>query len=173
MDITTALAEAKRPEKTVPICLRGDLRAEFEAAESELTEQQRYERTAPSLADGGRRRELAERLELLRMEMLEASVDFRMRGLGRRAWNKLVEEHQKPDNSGIDTETFLPAIVRACLVDPVLTDQQWAALFDDDGILTSAQFEALSDAAWSVNRGSVDVPFSPAALRITSSSEPA
>jgi len=172
MDITTALAEAQRPEKVVPLCLRGDLRGEFEAAEAELTTLQRTVRTAPSLADGGREREIAERIEHLRQEMLAQSVDFRMRALGRRAWNTLVEAHQKPDDSGIDTTTFLPAIVRACLVDPVLTDEQWTTLLDGD-LLTSAQFEMLSDAAWSVNRGSVDVPFSPAALRITSSSEPA
>jgi len=42
-------------------------------------------------------------------------------------------------------------------------DEDWAAL---DQSLTSRQFDDLSDAAWSLNRREVDVPFSRAASRI-------
>lgn len=167
MDITTALAQAKRPEKVVQICLRGDLRAEFERADAELQQVERTALGAPSLADGGRRRELVDRIESLRQQMLAESVEFTLRAVSRGAWVQLVAAHHKPEG-GVDSATFLPVVLRACLVDPELTEEQWAIL---DDTLTSAQYEVLSEAAWALNRGDVDVPFSPTASRIVQSSE--
>jgi hypothetical protein len=78
--------------------------------------------------------------------------------------------------------------VRRCLVDPVLTAEQWRTLLGDpddvrakliaegkadevrDGVLTDRQFGAMSDAAWSLNRRDVDVPFSSAAWGPTGTS---
>ncbi|HEY9414795.1 MAG TPA: hypothetical protein VIQ30_08570 [Pseudonocardia sp.] len=176
MDITTALADAKRPEKTVSICFRGDLRAEFEAVEAQLQQMERTDLVAPSLASGGPRRQLAERLEELRQEMIDGSVEFRLRGVGRRAWTQLMADHPpRPDADedrglGLNADTFFHALIRTSTVEPALSDVQWDTLLDDT--LTSSQFQALADGAWVVNRGSVDIPFSPAASRIRSSSPP-
>lgn len=174
MDIKTALASARRPEKVVPICLRGDLLGEFDAAESELQQLEKTVLSAPSLAAGGRRRQIAERLDALRQQMLDESVPFRLRGLGRAAWTQLMSEHPPRDDAeramGMNGGTFFPALVRASVVEPEISSEEWDTLLAD--VLTSAQFEALADAAWAVNRSGVDVPFSRAALRIQSTSEP-
>lgn len=174
MDITTALRDGKRPERIVELCFAGDLRAEHEAAAAELERLDRTDLVAPSLVSGGKRREVAARIEELEQRMLADSVRFRVRGVGRRAWTKLLAEHPPREGNdsdrglGVNMETFFDAIVRASVIEPQLTDEQWGELLDD--ALTDAQFQALADAAWAVNRGSVDVPFSPAASRVVTSS---
>lgn len=174
MDITEALAGAKLPEKTVPICLRGDLQAEFERLEAQLVEAQRDR--SDSLSAGGRARELAERIEALRQEMTASTVTFVLRALPRHSrdadtptWTKLVAAHPPRDDNqldrsmGVNEETFAPTLVRACTVDPALSVEQWARL---DEALTEFQFQKLFNTAWSLNARDVDVPFSHAASTI-------
>jgi hypothetical protein len=163
------LADAKLPERTVVICLRGDLVADHEAAEREL---EQAERQALNSLAGTGAGPIIERIEALETEMREHSYEFRLRALPRPAWLKLCTEHppRRDEESGeivdadrrlgVNAETFYTAIIRACLIDPVLTDEQWQQL---DGSLTDRQFDELSGAAWALNRGAVDVPFSRAA----------
>lgn len=174
MDISEALAGAKLPEKVVSICLRGDLQADFEQAERELEESRRAE--VDSLAAGSQTRQVAERIEALRKEMADHSVDFRLRAVGRRRWTALLAEHTpRPDSDtdkavGVNEETFYDALIRECTAEPTLTDEQWTLLLDNQ--LTSAQFDQLAMAAWRLNRRDVDVPFSPAASAILRNSAP-
>lgn len=167
MDITEALAGAKLPEKTVPICLRGDLQAEFERLEAQLVEAQRG--TSDSLAAGGRVRELAEQIEALRAEMAAATVTFVLRAVPRRRWTALVAEHPPRDDQqldrvlGVNEETFTSVLIRECTVDPQMAGEQWDRL---DEALTEFQWQKLFNAAWSLNARDVDVPFSHAASTI-------
>lgn len=165
----TMLAEAKLPETTVMICLRGDLAADHEAAERELAEAE--QRTGESLAGSGAG-EIVDRISALEDQMREHSYEFRLRALPRPAWRALVAEHpprRDVDNAivqtdliGVNAETFYDAIIRACLVDPELDDADWAAL---EGALTDRQYDELAEAAWGLNRREVDIPFSLAASR--------
>jgi predicted phage tail protein len=156
-DLDTALAGAKRPERTVPLCLRGDLQAEFEDLERQLQVEQ--ERPGDSLAGNPAVRQIAEQIEGLRQQMQDSTVVVRLRGLGNAEWNALVRSHEprdgnETDNSlGYNVETFFPALVKACLVD--VTDAQWDRLYE---AITSGQFENLNDAALAVSRRKVDVP---------------
>jgi hypothetical protein len=167
VDIHAALSGAQLPERSVAVCLRGDLTAEIESAEREL----RAAEADPGagMEDAGRLRELAEHVERLRDEMRAASVDVRLRALPRWRWSELMRAHPPRDDSdsdkalGVNEETFFDALVRACLVEPELSDEDWARLLS---VLTSAQYDALATAAWTVNRGSVDVPKSLVASRI-------
>jgi hypothetical protein len=165
------LAEAKLPERTVEICLRGDLVADHETAERQL--EQADKQGSDSLAGSGAG-EIADRLEALEQEMREHTYEFRLRALPKPAWRKLCGEHPprrgednetvEPDRYvGINAETFYEAMIRSCLVDPELDDESWAQLSE---ALTDRQFEDLSDAAWAVNRREVDIPFSRAASRM-------
>jgi hypothetical protein len=166
----TMLAGAKLPEKTVPLCLRGDLVAEFEKLERRLAEVK--ERPVDSLAGNGEA-ELIEQMEALRAEMHEHTFDVVMRAKPKHEWRALCNAHQPRKNDdgtpddrdallGVNADTFFDAIVRACMVDPDLDDAGWAEL---DAVLTDKQFQSLADAAWAVNRSDVDIPFSPAASR--------
>jgi hypothetical protein len=166
----TMLAEAKLPEATVMICLRGDLAADHEALERQL--EQAEKTGAESLAGSGAG-ELADRILALEDEMREHTYEFRLRALPRPKWRALVAEHPPrkdadggvvdTDRIGVNAETFYDAIIRACLVDPELTDEEFEQLAE---ALTDRQYDELSDAAWGLNRREVDIPFSHAASRM-------
>lgn len=172
MDINEALAGAKLPEKTVPICLRGDLQADFEQLEKRLDEAMRGR--GDSLAAGSTVNQLAEQIESLRAEMEAQTVVFRMRAVPRRQWTALVAAHPPRDDNNVDRSlsvnesTFTAALIEACTVDPTLTSEQWTTLLDEQ--LTEFQYNKLFNAAWSLNARDVDVPFSHAASTILSRS---
>jgi hypothetical protein len=176
MDIKQLLETAKLPEKEVRICLRADLVADFEAAEAELAEAQRTARAENSLGAGAGIKTLAERVTAIRDQMAAASGTFRLRAVPRRKWTALYAEHPPREGdardaaTGFNRETFFEALTRACIVDPEISDAEWEALADH---LSAAQWDALVDAAWQVNQTGVDVPFSLAASRALSTTEPA
>lgn len=164
------LAEAKLPETTVMICLRGDLAADHEAAERELAQ---AENRGPDSLAGSGAGEIAGRIEALEAQMREHAYEFRLRALPRAAWRALCADHppRKADDGsvvdadriGVNADTFYDAIIRACLVDPELDDADWALLVE---ALTDRQYDEIAEAAWGLNRREVDVPFSRAASRM-------
>lgn len=166
-DIDDLLAAARLPETTVPLCLRGDLVAEVEELERQLVTEEAKPKV--SIASGGSARALAERIAQLQGEMEAYTRPFRLRAMARHDWTRFLMEHPPRSGNDLDArvgynqETFLPALIRRCLVDPALSDDQWAKL---DAVLTDAQFDMLSSAAWGINRRDVSVPFSPTASRI-------
>lgn len=163
------LAEAKRPERTIEVCMRGDLAAEHQELERRLDRAQK----APTagMEDGGVS-ELADHIETLQQQMLEHSYTFRLRALPRHEFRSLVHAHpprekdgeRDPEDAplGVNRETFFPAIIRASVYDPELDDAEWTDLLDDK--LTDYQFQDLAWTAWHLNDGEVSVPFSRAAL---------
>lgn len=169
-DFAKLLADAKLPERTVMICLRGDLAADHEAAERELELAEKQ--GSDSLAGTGAGA-IVDRIEALEQEMREHTYEFRLRALPKPAWRKLCGEHpprRGDDNEivptdliGVNAETFYDAIIRACLIDPELTDDEWGQLVE---ALTDRQYDEIADAAWGLNRREVDVPFSRAASRM-------
>jgi hypothetical protein len=165
-DVASLLAAAKRPERTVPLCLRGDLQAAFEQLERDLAQAQRTPVT--KLTDSDESARIARQIEALRDDMQSATVTFRLRALRRPDWRKLQGEFTREDGS-LQAEEFAGPAIRACMVEPELSDEQWSTLTDE--VLTDAQYDELFEAVWSLNRRSVDVPFSRAASLITQSSE--
>lgn len=163
MSLDDLLNSAALPEKTVEVCLRGDLTAEVE----DLERQMRDVRTnAQTMAERGTVSALAQRIEELRREMQSSAVVFRLRGLNRAGWTALLRAHppRKDDKvdaaMGYNVETFFSALIRACLLEPEVTDEQWERL---EALLSSKQYDDLADAALTVSRRKVDVPFSFAA----------
>jgi hypothetical protein len=184
------LAGAKLAEKSVPICLRGDLVADHEAAERELEVAQK--KPADSL-DGTGVGAIVDRIEALEAEMREHTYDFRLRAMHPREYRALQSEHPpRRDADGnifpqdgvplmFNRETFPPTLIRKCTIDPVLDDDDWRRILGDSeeemarlttegkadeieqGILNDRQLSDLEDAAFFLNRGEVDVPFSRAA----------
>lgn len=174
MDMQALLASAKLPEKEVRICLRADLLVAFEAAEAALAEQQR--RAGDSLGAGEGIEAAAQRVVDISDEMAAASAVFKLRAVGRRRWTALYAEHPpRPDDkrdamTGFNRDAFFDALVKACIVEPEISDSDWEALAN---LLSAAQWDALVEAAWDVNQAGVDVPFSSAASRALNRSEPA
>jgi hypothetical protein len=176
------LGTAKLPEKTIPLCMRGDLAGEFDELERQLEEADKDR--GDSLDAGAEVAELVEQIEALQTEMKEHTYTFRVRALSRRAYRALVAEHPprevvdengnkkldaNDEGLGFNVETFFEALLRVALVDPDLDDASWDQLLDT---LTDRQFEELAGGAWLLNRAEVDIPFSPAASRLSRNSSP-
>jgi len=170
-NIDALLEQAHRPERTVEVCLRGDLRAEFELLEEQLVEAEKKPRE--SLSDPGPAL-IADQIEALREQMKSATIRIRLRAMPRREWATLVAEHPpRPDAAEdkgrlINMSSFFDAAVPKCIVDPDLSPTQFDRMVD---AISNGQWSELANAAWLVNTGTVDVPFSRAALRISRNSD--
>jgi hypothetical protein len=164
MNIAEVIRRAKRPERTVDLCLALDLVAEWEQLD-------RQRAVTPSDSLAGSDGTIEQRMEQLRAEMLESTIEVRLRALSRLAYDELTGAHPArrdeagdvlpADVAGFNTATFRPALVRACWVGPTLEPDVLTLLLDEQ--LTSRQFEELYGTALLVNRGKVDIPFSLAA----------
>ena len=156
------LATAALPERSVDVYLRADLRAEWDRLEAELKQ-----RATGRLNDPERRR-IATRMREIEGEIDESRVTFRLRGLS--------VKKVRTDLAGIptgDDYAFNVALVRACIVDPALTDEQWTRLVgteDTDAVLPAGDIRRLTDAATELTFGKQTVPFSHAASAATTAS---
>lgn len=185
-EIKALIAGARRPERVVPIPMRGDLMAEIGLLEVRLAELQAAAAgPAASLSGSAEARQVAEHLEQLRAQMQESCIEFRVRGLARTrakgrgsaapTWDELVEANPpregnvKDREAGVNMDEFHEQLLRACLVDPVLDDDDWAALLE---ALTDGTYSTLVGHCYGVNQRDVDVPFSFAASQILGTSVP-
>lgn len=148
------LNSAKRREKTVRLCLRGDLVAEFEALEARLADLT----IGVGWGNGDdATAEVAERLTAIRAEMLEDTVTFTFRALKRIAWDELNKKHTDEKTSLLNIDAMVPELIAACLVDPAMTADDLDELYD---VINDGQRIELGNAAWSVNTEATEVPFS-------------
>ena len=173
-DAKAILAAARLPQRSVELCLRGDLVARWQELQREFTDAERDDKVHDSLA-GGTARPIAEKIKKLQEEMQEHTLVLQLHALPRRKWTALVTAHPpREDNKsdqllGLNAETFYDALVRACVAEPTLDADDWAHL---DEVLSDGQWQALNNAAWAVNARDVDVPFSHRASQILASSAP-
>jgi hypothetical protein len=178
-NVDELLAQARPAEKTVSLCLRGDLVAEYERLDAE--HEKATQRVDTSLAgDGPSALEIAMQMEAVREQMQGSVLNLTVRALvPRTKYTDLVLAHPprtdlegapiQQDREGYNAETFYTALVRACTVDPAMTPERWERL---DQVLSDRQFDQLAIACLEVNRGLVSIPFSPAASRTLRTSEP-
>ena len=183
----TMLGQAKLPERTVDICLRGDLVAAHKAAEQALIEAQR---TASNSKEGNGVGVLIAEVERIQEQMKASTFPFLIRALSRPRFRALQKAHppRRGDDGeldendakvGFNRETFFDALLKCTTAEPdmgvdteayftsllagnhpVLPDGDWPELLDK---LVDSQYGDLTDAAWFVNRDEVSVPFSLAA----------
>jgi hypothetical protein len=187
------LAEAKPSERSIAVCLRGDLVADHDEVSRELA---RAEKSAVDSLAGNGSVELAEKIQALEAQMLENSLDFRIRGLPRAKFHALIAEHpprRDPETKEIidrdrftmvNFDTFFDTLLKQCTVEPELDEDDWLNLLGHnavereqleaegradqivEGVLSQPQWDKLTDAAWFVNGKDVDIPLSHAASRM-------
>lgn len=171
------LSAAQRPEKSVPICLRAELQAEYEDLGQQLQEAQTARRGM--LTGGADGPGIAARMAEVREEMQDAVVQFRLRALPPKQFRKLLAAHPSPDpKKQFNDETFGPALLKATTVDVraadgtvrALTDAEWESLIGDDGTLSTGQQDKLVDGSWILNKQDIAVPFSQLASTVTKGS---
>lgn len=170
-ELRQRMQQAQRAERSVDICLRGDLQAEWESLERELRDLS--QRGRESLADDGGR-SIVDRMHAIEDEMRDSTVTLRFRALPRREWFKMLTEHPPRDGNqfdkalGLNQESFFEAAVPMSLVEPELDKSDLSELLD---MLSGAQYQAITNAIWEINASEVSVPFSPTASRMTASSD--
>lgn len=190
IDFDELLDQATPRERTVWLCLKGDLVGRAEEVAAELARRQAQNIATTSLAGDGTG-DLTRELEALTEAMEPFRVPFLVRGLSRPAYRALVAAHPPrmvgegtihPDDKeeDINTATFWEALIRACVVSPELTDTRWQKLAHGvpatetekakPPVLTDGQISELYSAAIVVCRGTVDVPFFSAVSRLIASS---
>lgn len=177
VDIDALLAEASLPERTVSLCLRGDLQAQWEDLQRDL-EVARKQPETDSLGDVPATRAIADAIGELEQRMAASTLTLRLRALPQYAskpevvtWGRLWKQHPVPEegaderdrNLGINCASFFPALVKACTVAPVMSPERWDKLL---GVLSDGQYSILTTTAWVLNRNDADVPFSFAASQI-------
>lgn len=177
------LKQARLPEAVVPIVLRGDLAAEHEQLTRQLDEAK--SRGPSSLAGSGAGR-IEDRLREIADEMRESVVEFTLRALPRTkrpndrrpSWRELREQYPPREKNGemlredilagfVDALQFPEPLVRASVISPELTDDDWDELLPN---ISDGQFDELVNAAWTLNRGKIDIPFSSAGSGTTPTS---
>jgi hypothetical protein len=157
-------------EETATICVAGELNAEHETADQALRELNDAGWNPGSLSEVDPRTELVERLRDLERRMREHEYTFRFRAKPWSEYAALKAAHTDPESGDWRIETFAPALVHACAVDPVFRDVAHVGkLFEK---LTQAQVDALFMAAWRANQGLAAVPKSARASALTRSSGP-
>lgn len=186
------LKAAKLPERTVDICLRGDLQAEWEDLHRQLADAEAAAAKDKRLNGDRRARQIGEQITAVQDQMRAETLVFRMRALPRKQWDALLKQHPpRRDNEadtqlGYNVDMFMAALIRACTIAPDLDDDDWRTLLGDDdaerarrekagepvedGVLTEWQFAQLQNTALALNVRKVDVPNSFAASRLTRTS---
>lgn len=162
------LAAAKPAERSVDVCLRGDLRGEWDALEREL-KRLRKAVSNRSMVEQAREAEIAAEMDALEKAMAGEMLTLTFRALPRSDWRKLVDQH--PPREGHDGDRVMGANFQAlmeevapmCAVAPELDEDDWERL---NTVLSSGDFDRIFTAVWEVNREGGDVPKSPLASRV-------
>ena len=171
INLDAQLDKASLVVRTVPVCLDGEkmgaLQDALDALESHQPEPGPSDtRLAGSGSSDATKAELQRAVKEAQDAVQAASLPFKVRGLTRTAYTTLLAAHPPRDDDPVDRrigyndETFSPALLRACLIDPSPTEEQWPRL---EALLVFGQHDALVAAAVDASRRRVDVPFSLAA----------
>ncbi|MFB4280851.1 hypothetical protein ACBJ59_36565 [Nonomuraea sp. MTCD27] len=156
-------AKLRRPERTVTLCLVGDLQAQYEQLERDLA-RARDKASEGTLASGANAdaTRIAREIQALQEEMREHTETFRFRGLARRAYRDLIAAHPPTDeqvekNPEVDVnwDTFGVSLITACCISHDLNEDEVGELVDE---LTAAQYGSIFTAAQAVNVIELDVP---------------
>lgn len=127
--------------------------------------------------------ETTERMREIQEELADYLIEFRVRAVDPKRWNKLLEKHpprtddegkaDPRDRTGWNMETFPPALIRAATVSPELDDDDWRVLLGDEtteATLTGGQIDQLSAAVLRLSQFHINIPFARAASPTTPSS---
>ncbi len=172
------LARKKPNERSVDILLDSTLKGEISALEKELSRVSRNSRR--SLSDVSPDH-IQTQIDALYDQALEETVTFTFRDIGRKAYDALVAEHpptkeQKddykaqdgPGNLGFNPETFPPALISACCVDPEISLAQATLICDT---WSEGDIQELFLCAIAVCKEKTSIPFGKSASAVMSDSD--
>jgi hypothetical protein len=164
--IEDILKQARPREKTVMVCIRGDLAGEAERLQDELSRvSEDWEPADLTAVHPGRA--IADQLKTVHAQAREAEEPFTLRYIGDRAYSDLLAAHPADnDQEAFNSVSFPRALVAASSVQPKMTEDQVIDLFE---VINEGEIKKLFDAAWDVHNSSDVIPFSLAASALLAS----
>lgn len=185
--ISEKLAAAKRAQDTMTIYTPGPLRADWKRVKEEFDRIKASATPTQMLNPDPRLKRLANELARLEEAMGEDAIVITVQALRRqrtpatpkdeKTWNELRAEHPPrkgkdgkilpEDSLLVNIDTLPEALIRASVVDPVLSVEEWDLLLYE--VMTESQFDHLFELCWRLNKNPIDVPFSFAASKTRTS----
>lgn len=171
-DILEILGKAKLPESSVTLCLAADLQGRWEELDEQLGA---ASAEVLSLGEVSPARKIALQMNELRAQMEASQETFRLRALSAKAWRKILD--QQPEEGTTDElkasyddrfHAWVCKVVAVSCYDPGMSIEQADELSQ---YVSGGQWKQLTDAAWELNGGRRNVPFSSAASALTRSYE--
>lgn len=154
-DIKALIATAKRPARTIELCLRGDIVADIETATRALAIAQEFK-------DEAELDRLARLIMALKEEMADSIVQVRLTAMPRDKWLEMLAMHpgrvgnEMDEGLGFNPESMYPDMIRAAWSEPELEPAVLESLLAE---LNDGQFSELAEAAFAVNTRGAVVPF--------------
>lgn len=154
-DIKALIATAKRPARTVEVCLRGDLVADIETAMRDLAMAQEFK-------DEAELDRLAQLIMALKEEMSDSVIQVRLEAMKRDKWLEMIAMHpgrtgnEMDEGLGFNPDSMYPDMIRSSWATPELEPADLEALLAE---LNDGQFSELAEAAFAVNTRGAVVPF--------------
>lgn len=173
IDFDDLIKQASLPEETVPICLDGKLVRQWETLRDHIAaETPEQPADDQRLASKKFKHPQQAEFDALTEKVKAKNLPWVVRAMPRDQFAEFLarpEHTARKDAKGeviaqdsrlrLNTDTFIPGLVAASLVDPDVTDpQRWEQL---KALLSNSQMLRLFNAAWSINNEDRDVPFSP------------
>lgn len=160
IDVKKLIANAKRPERTVVVNLRGDLIAQVQDLEAELSALQ--QNSTVRLAEDPAAVELAKQIHELEKQADESKLTLRFQALSGPDWRRAIAAHpptdeQKEEGYISDSNAVAAAVLGDSLLEPDLDDDDLQALQE---ALTEGQWTMIVNTIFQLNGGDNTVPFS-------------
>lgn len=178
------LAAAQRTQDSMTVNLPGPLRATWKTIKEAYDRKKATQSATEMLVPDPELKRLAAQLAELEEQMAENAIVVTVQAMRRErtpstpkdelTWKELCEAHpprkgkdSKPlpeDSTGVNMQTFPEQLIRASIIGPDdLTTDEWDTLLYE--YMTDAQYDAMFEMCWRLNRNKVDVPFSFAASK--------
>lgn len=152
---------AKLPVEKVKVCTRPDLVDEYE----ELNARVASARENPTSISGAPELPTwTARLEELKDEIEDTTIEFTIRGLPSEEYTKLAVKYPAREGNqkdllagGVNVDEIAEQLIRLGTVDPVLDEEDWVELLTN--VVTNVGYTKLTLAAWAANNRDVSAPF--------------
>lgn len=177
-----ARIKPRRHVESTEIIMSGDLMAQWETAEAELTASRDKDMAGNRLTDGmsKKTRELAQKVAELEEQIKAQAIQVTFQAMLPADWRALCDSHaprkgnQLDAYAGFNQDAVLDAAVRLCMTEPVFADCADAECAHDAcgswqqfvAVIPPGEWEELKSTVNSTNRGVVDAPKSALASRI-------
>lgn len=151
---------AKLPVEKVKICTRPDLIDEYE----ELATRVAVARGNPTSISGAPELPTWDaRLEELKGEIEDTTIEFKIRGLPQPQYTALAAKYPAREGNqkdllagGVNVDEMAEQLIKLGTIDPVLDEEDWLALLTG---VSNVGYTKLTLAAWAANNRDVSAPF--------------